>query len=192
MTLGVNMMYEISEEIKNGAIAYQLGRPYNYVLYSFSNIMGTAFLRLVLYSLIGYILGVVLVGAPPIDNLLVLPFFVISVALALIIQFFILMSIGLTAFFVEENRPFFFIYQKLILMLGTFIPLEFFPQWMQMLLKYLPFSFITWGPAKIVVDFSIQHALTTIIPQLIWSVIAITICFSVYRKGVRSVHVHGG
>jgi len=77
-------------------------------------------------------------------------------------------------------------------MLGTLVPLEFFPRWMQTILRYMPFSYITWAPAKIFVDFSIQHTLTTIITQLIWSAIAIMLCFSIYRKGVKSVHVHGG
>jgi len=191
-TIGLGMMYEISQDIKNGAIAYQLGRPYNYILYSYSNIMGNSFIRLIMYSIMGFIFGTVLVGAPPVNNIAVFPFFIISLVLALVIQFFLLMSIGLTAFFVEENRPFFFIYQKLILMLGTLVPLEFFPRWMQTILRYMPFSYITWAPAKIFVDFSIQHTLTTIITQLIWSAIAIMLCFSIYRKGVKSVHVHGG
>ena len=77
-------------------------------------------------------------------------------------------------------------------MLGTFIPLEFFPQWMQTALKYLPFSFVTWGPAKILVAFDINHAVNTISMQLLWAAIVIMICFGVFNKGVKNIHVHGG
>ncbi len=192
LSIGTFVLYDISEEIKSGAIAYQLGRPYNYIIYVFSNTMGASFIKLLLYAVIGGILGTILVGPPPISNFVMIPWFLGSLILSLMLRFFMLMTIALTAFFVEENRPFFFIYSKLVLMLGTFVPIEFFPVWMQSILKYLPFSYITWAPAKIFVDFSLDHAVNTIIMQIIWAVLSITLCMGVYQKGVKSVHVHGG
>lgn len=192
LTVSTFSLYHISEEIKTGAIAYQLGRPYNYIFYVFSNAMGESFIRLLIYSAAGSALGVILVGAPPINDYTMIPFFVVSLILALVLRFFMLMTIALSAFFVEENRPFFFIYSKMTLMLGTFIPIEFFPQWMQTALKYLPFAYITWGPAKMFVDFNINHALSTILLQIIWVIISIALCMGVYQKGVKNVHVHGG
>ncbi len=192
LTIGTMTLYEISRDIKSGAIAYQLNKPYNYVLYVFANTMGASFIKFCLYAATGAVLGTVLVGAPPINDLLALPSFAVSFVLSIIMQFFMLMTIGLSAFFAEESRPFFFIYSKLVLMLGTFIPLEFFPQWMQTILKYLPFSFVTWGPAKILVAFDINHAFSTISMQLLWVAIVIMICFGVFNKGVKNIHVHGG
>ena len=43
LTIGTTTLYKISQDIKNGDIAYQLGRPYNYLLYVFSNTMGASF-----------------------------------------------------------------------------------------------------------------------------------------------------
>ena len=192
MAISTNKIYEMSQDIKGGAIAYQLGRPYNYIFYLFSNVMGSSILRLAAHSIIGFALGILLVGLPPIYNAAAIIFFIISLFLGLVIQFFLLTAIGLSAFFVEENRPFFFLYQKFILMLGTFIPIEFFPQWMQSIVKYMPFAYVTWGPAKIFVDYSFIQAAETIAIQMIWSALAILICFAIYRKGVRAVHVHGG
>ncbi|MEX1375863.1 MAG: ABC-2 family transporter protein [Eubacteriales bacterium] len=192
MAISTNKIYEMSEEIKNGAIAYQLGRPYNYILYLFSNVMGVSFLSIAIYFVIGFSFGTILVGLPPVYSIEAIVFFAASLLLGLVIQFFLMMSIGLTAFFVEENRPFFFIYQKFILLLGTFIPIEFFPAWMQTVLKYMPFAYITWGPAKIFVDFSFHHAISTLSIQLLWAAISITICFAIFKKGVKAVHVHGG
>ena len=95
-------------------------------------------------------------------------------------------------FFVEESRPLFFIYSKFILMLGTFVPIEFFPVWLQKALKYLPFSLVTWGPAKIFVAFNISQAANTIVLQSAWAIGLAAICYAVFMKGARNVHVHGG
>jgi len=69
---------------------------------------------------------------------MMLPWFLLSTLLSMALQFFIMITIGLVAFYVEENRPFFFIYSKLILLLGTFVPIEFYPDWVQKALQYLP------------------------------------------------------
>ncbi|MBN2878004.1 MAG: hypothetical protein JXN65_00030 [Clostridia bacterium] len=192
LTIGTTTLYKISQDIKNGDIAYQLGRPYNYLMYVFSNTMGASFVKFCLYILTGGILGTVLVGIPNIESAVMVPYFVLSFVLSIIMQFSMLMTIALSAFFVEESRPFFFIYSKFILMLGTFVPIEFFPSWLQKPLKYLPFSLVTWGPAKIFVAFNISQATNTIMMQTTWAVVLAAICYFVFKKGVRNVHVHGG
>lgn len=192
MSMGVGTFHQMGQEIKNGSIAYQLGRPYHYILYQFSNNMGKTAVNLVMFSMIAVVVGFILVGAPQIATAVMIPFFIISVILSLALQFFVMMSIGLTAFYVEENRPFFFIYSKLVLMLGTFIPIEFFPEWMQSILKFLPFSLVTWAPAKMFVAFSMEHALFVIPAQAIWVLIFIGISMTIYNKGVKQIHVNGG
>jgi ABC-2 type transport system permease protein len=192
MSMGGGIFYQMGQDIKNGAIAYQLGRPYSYIWYQFANTMGTVAVRLVMFAVLAGVLGTLLVGAPSFVTLVSAAFFLLSVVLALIVQFFALVSIGLTAFFVEENRPFFFIYSKLVLVLGTFLPIEFFPQWMQNILRYMPFSLITWGPAKMFVDFSYSHALHTLTALTFWAAAMMVCAFGVFQRGVKKIHVHGG
>ena len=38
-------------------------------------------------------------------------------------------------------------------MLGMFIPVEFLPGWLQTITRYLPFSYMTWAPARLIVAF---------------------------------------
>ena len=192
MSTGGGWRSQISDDIKSGAIAYQLGRPYNYIWYQFANFMGSASIKMVIFTTIALVLGIILVGLPPVSSIVMLPFFIISVLLSIGLQFFILMSLALSAFFVEENRPFFFIYNKLILILGTFVPIEFFPQWMQSILRYMPFSLVAWAPSKMLVSFSMSHAMFAIPMQLGWLIIFIGIAMSVYKRGVKQIHVNGG
>ena len=184
--------YEIGQEIKSGSIAYQLGRPYHYIFYQFANSMGGVVVNFLMYSIIAFVLGTLLVGAPPIDNLMMLPWFLLSTLLSMALQFFIMITIGLVAFYVEENRPFFFIYSKLIMLLGTFVPIEFYPDWVQKALQYLPISFVAWAPAKMFVNFSISHALIVIPIQALWIAVFVAISMAIYSKGVKSINAHGG
>lgn len=187
-----SVYYEIGQEIKSGSIAYQLGRPYHYIFYQFANCMGGVVVNFLMYSLIAFVLGTLLVGVPPVDNLMMLPWFLLSTLLSMALQFFIMITIGLVAFYVEENRPFFFIYSKLILLLGTFVPIEFYPDWVQKALQYLPISFVAWAPAKMFVNFSISHALIVIPIQAFWIAVFVAISMAIYSKGVKSINAHGG
>ena len=192
MSMGGGAFFSIGQDVKSGAIAYQLGRPYQYIWYQFSTIMGGALFRLALFSIFIAAWGTLLVGAPAGVPLVAVPLFLAALILSFILKFFMMIVIGLTAFFVEENRPFFFIYSKLILILGTFLPIEFFPGWMRSVLRYMPFSLVSWGPAKMFVDFSWEHAAFAIPALAVWAGVFIAIAFAVYSKGVRKVHVHGG
>ncbi len=107
-------------------------------------------------------------------------------------NFFILMSLGLLAFYFEENSPFYFIYTKLLFVFGMLLPIEFLPLWAQNILRFLPFSLITWAPAKMVVDFSFDHVLKVMPLQVVWCVIAVLMAHFVFSRGIRKVNVHGG
>lgn len=187
-----SVYHEIGQEIKSGSIAYQLGRPYHYIFYQFANCMGGVMVNFLMYSLIAFVLGTLLVGVPPVDNLMMLPWFLLSTLLSMALQFFIMITIGLVAFYVEENQPFFFIYSKFILLLGTIVPIELYPAWIQKALQYLPISFVAWAPAKMFVNFSISHALIVIPIQSFWIAVFVAISMAIYSKGVKSINVHGG
>ncbi|MGI5877988.1 MAG: ABC transporter permease [Christensenellales bacterium] len=183
---------EISESIKSGAVAYELNRPYHYVFYRFFSALGGIVFSFLFYAASALALGHLFVGPLPNFRLWMLPFVLVSIGLGTVIQFFSYLCLGLSAFFLEENRAFMFIYSKLVLMLGTFIPVEFFPGWLQTVVRYLPFSYITWAPARMAVDFSWGHVASALPLQLAWATVIIALSLLLYRKGVRKVNVQGG
>lgn len=183
---------QMSESIKSGAIAYELSRPYHYVFYQFFSGLGGICVNFLFYAAAALSLGLLFAGPLPGLRLWMLPFVLLSVVLGAIIQFFSYMCLGLSAFFLEENLAFFFIYSKLILMLGTFIPVEFFPGWLQSVIRFLPFAYITWAPARMTVEFTWRHAATALPIQALWAAAFIALSMLLYRRGVRKVHVQGG
>lgn len=183
---------QMNEDVKSGSIAYQLNRPYHYVLYQFFNALGGMVFNLLIYGLLAIILGLVMVGPIPGFSFITLPFALFSAVLGMVINFFLLMTLGLTAFRLEENGAFYLIYQKLVFMLGMFIPVEFLPGWLQSIARCLPFSYVAWAPARLIVAFSWDFFWQVLPMQLLWAVLAIIFSIGMYDFGIRGIQAHGG
>ena len=101
--------------------------------------------------------------------------------------------IGLSAFIVEDVSAFMWIYQKLAFLLGgMLVPLDFYPQWLQTIAKALPFSSITYGPARLFVTPTLELFVNVMTVQIIWITILAFVLSFTYRRGVAYLTVNGG
>ena len=189
---GTNIFNTMNDEVKSGSIAYQLGRPTHYVFYQFANSLGQIILNFVSFGILAVALGFLFVGPLTTFQWVGLPFIVLSIAISIILNYFMLMLIGLSSFVIEDNFAFYLIYQKVSFMLGMFLPVEFLPNWLQAIAKNLPFSYVYWAPAKIFVDFSPQLCLELIPRQAMWALFAIAATVLTYRFCMRRLQAHGG
>jgi ABC-2 type transport system permease protein len=181
----------ISDNVKDGSIAYILNKPYNFLLYQFSNSMGETIFRTLLNALFGGIVVWWLVGPPPALPGWLFAFF--ALLGTWIMNFCITCLIGLSAFLVEEISPFMWIYQKFVFILGGFlIPLDFYPDWLQSIAKALPFAYMIYGPSKLFVAPSVELFVNIISLQLVWIVVLGLILIAAYRHGVSYLTVNGG
>ena len=68
----------------------------------------------------------------------------------------------------EEVGPFVWIFQKLTLIIGgVFLPIDFFPVWMQGVARALPFAFTAYWPAVTMVKWSWGTFLHASVPALV-------------------------
>ena len=183
---------DMNEEVKNGDIAYQLNRPYSFIFYKFANAFGETAVNSVFFLGMALVMGLWLAGPLPHFEVWMLPPVALSIALGMALNFFSIMALGLTAFFMEENTAFYLIWQKLTFMLGTFLPVEFLPGWLQGIAKVMPFSYIAWAPARLAVNFSWEHFFTAVPMQAFWCAVFIALSALVYAKGVKKINAHGG
>ena len=79
-----------------------------------------------------------------------------------------------------------------ILVIGTLFPIEFFPSIMQPIIKLSPIYVVSYGPAKLFVDFKLTTFIEIIISQVIYLIIGFVICHAIYNKGVKKLNVNGG
>lgn len=190
-TRNKTLVSQITNDIKSGGIAYTLNKPYSYVIYIITKHFGEISIKFVLYMILAIVTGFIFVG--PIDfNIISLPFIIIVFLLSFIINAVIRIIISMLSFYIEDSTPFHWLYDKVIIVLGIIFPIEIFPKVLQPILKFTPIYVVTYGPAKLVIDFNFNMFFTIIFIQIIYLIVTIILLTLMYRKGVRKLNVNGG
>lgn len=181
----------ISENVKDGSIAYILNKPYDFLLYQLSTSLGETIFRAIMNAVFGGLVVWWLVGAPahPEGIIIALP----AILGAWILHFCVMAMIGLSAFAFEDISAFTWIYQKFAFILGgLLIPLDFYPGWLQIIAKSLPFASMIYGPARLFVTPSLEIFINVMSFQVIWIIILGLLLTLTYRRGVTQLTVNGG
>ncbi|RAV20461.1 ABC transporter permease [Paenibacillus contaminans] len=181
----------VEEEVKTGAIAYLMTRPFSYIGYQYATYMGEASVKLLINLTLGSLLGLALIG-PPDLGWGSLAFWPVA-ALAYTVNFIIRMCLALAAFWVEETQGLTLVYDKLLFTIGgMLLPLELFPEALRRICEWLPFQTIVYFPAKTAVRFdagALQHMIGV---QLVWGAVLAALLAFIYRKGAKRLNVNGG
>ena len=181
-----------SNDIKLGTIAYKLNKPYNYYFYQLiSQYAGICFKMIAIFP-VAVIIGLVMAG--PIYTVTIANIFpmIVSFVLAVFLNLVIYGLVGLLAFWIEEVAPITWIVSKFPFILGLFFPMEFFPLWVQGIIKYSPVYSMMSGPATMVANFSWNGFLWLTVSQIAYIVFFIVIALIVYNRGTRKVNLNGG
>jgi ABC-2 type transport system permease protein len=186
------LIYQISDDIKSGTIAYGINKPYHYILYIIAKHMGDITIKLLLFLSAGFFIGHIFIGRIPNFNVNNLPLILLSFFFAVMINSFIRMGISILSFWIEDSGPFHWIYDKLIIVIGTMFPVEMFPVWAQSIIKVTPIYVVTYGPAKLMIDFSREMALRVIFIQAIYFLVTLLLLFVLFQRGVKKLNVNGG
>ena len=191
-TSGRSFCKRICNDVKTGNIAYNLNKPYSYICYIASSHLGETSIKTIIAIIFGIVLGILFLKEFPVISIIGIIIVLLSMLLAVVINTFSITFIGLFSFFIEDANPFYWLYSKIILILGTIFPIEFFPGVLQRIMVYTPIYVICYGPAKLFVDFSIIGAINIILAQLMYLFIVWLMCNVLYRKGVKKLNVNGG
>lgn len=183
---------EISQDIKTGNIAYNINKPYNYVLYIVSKHLGEITIKLIMFIMVGIIIGVSFVGPIQNFNIMNVPFILLTVIFGVIINSILRIAISIISFWIEDSTPFHWVYDKMILVIGTLFPIEMFPEFIRPIIKCTPIFVVTYGPAKLIIDFSMKSFMNIFIAQILYLVISISMVSILYNKGVKKLNVNGG
>lgn len=183
---------KISNDVKGGNIAYNINKPYNYIWYSVSSHLGSCAIKFIIYIVLSMLTGYLFLHSFPNLDIFNIILILIVGLLSLTISTLLITFIGLFSFIVEDSSPFYWLYSKFILVLGTIFPIEYFPSWAQGILRYSPVYVTSYGPAKLFVNFSYYELINVLIAQIIYLYVAYFLCALMYKKGVKNLNVNGG
>jgi len=183
---------DVSSEIKSGDVANYLTKPYNYIFYKYAISIGKGAFNFFLFFLVGGIMAYLTVGGISVEWYTI-PFILLVVFLAITLSYFIIINIGLAAFWIEETNGLAFIYNKFVFVIGgMLVPLEILPLWLAKIGLLLPFSYIAYHPAKLFVMFDFTYFFNIFIIQLAWIVVFIIISLFIYSIVSKKVSINGG
>ena len=183
---------ETDEEVKTGAISYCLNKPYHYILFKLASYWGETALKMILNIVVGSAVALAAVGPIQIDPAHLCAVLVCA-ALALTLNFFIGMALSLSAFWVEDTAPFFWIYSKVLFVLGgLFAPMEVYPDALARAARATPFNYVLYAPARLFVQFDMDFFLLSVTMQVVWVAALAFLVMALYRMGVRRLDVNGG
>jgi ABC-2 type transport system permease protein len=104
-----------------------------------------------------------------------------------------LLLFGLLAFWVEEVAPFYWIYQKIVFVLGgMFFPIDFFPEGLRAVASHLPFAYTAYWPAVIMVRFDAGAFAAAVVGQALYIAALLAAALALFAVARRKVQAHGG
>lgn len=145
-----NLDREISTDIRDGSIAIQFIRPYNYVLVKMMQGLGEGMFRFLLFMIPGMAIAMLLfpVQLPTAPS--AWAGFLVMLFFSFLINSQINIITGLSAFFVENNEGMMRMKRVIVdLFSGLIVPISLFPDWLSSILKVLPFQAITYLPGSV-------------------------------------------
>lgn len=182
------MVEEVGEAIGKGGIAVEMLRPVSVVGLRLAVESGECSARLAVAGVAGAILTTVLVGPPPSWGALALA--IPAAWIGCMVNLFVQHAFGGLAFWVSDARSAWFLYQKLVFLLGgMLIPLQLLPTALASVCIALPFSAMAYDPGRIA---SGHFSPTLYLGQVGWGVCALALAVLVFRAGEKRLEVRGG
>jgi ABC-2 type transport system permease protein len=177
--------------IRDGSVAYALARPTSWLGQNWASLMGKGVLDTVVLLVAGTALGLLFAGTPVFLDPARLPVLLLMLLAGGTLQFFVHALIAMTAFAFEENSAFFWIYQKVVLVAGTLVPLEFLPDAAREVAKWTPVPWITWAPARFA-SVPGTNPWPLLAGQCAWIAVAMAASALAFRAARRKMSVNGG
>lgn len=195
--IGVVMIFawtELADRVRTGDIAVDLARPIDLQLSWLAADLGRALWGLMSRAVVPILFGAALFGFRlPTDavSIVLLP---LSIALAVAVSFACRFLVNLSAFWIVEVRGPVLVYVLISGMLGGhLIPVQLFPQWLQVLAYATPFPSIVQSPVDLVTGLATGwRAVVLVAVQLAWACALLAVGRLTLGRATRRLVVQGG
>jgi ABC-2 type transport system permease protein len=181
---------EIESDVRDGAIAVALTRPIPYAAATFAHWLGEAAYRLVALGAIGFAAAWALTGTIAIAPAS-WPAIAVAGVLGTVLVLLCQLAIGLAAVWVGAAAPLFWIWQKLLFVLGgMLIPLTLYPEGLRAVARASPFAAMLFVPGSLALDAD-AALLPLLVEQLAWLVVLACVVVAVDRAALARLLARG-
>jgi len=181
------ILSSLSDDIYSGKISYQLIQPINVLAFlgvqdlsdKIRNIGFTLFESIILFLIFRPVL--VLPALP------ILLIFLLTALLGALLMFLIMLLFGTIGFWSPETwGPRFLFYMFLDFTAGKLFPLSIFPQWLQNVLFYTPFPYLSYAQTQIFLGRFVGEDITkTVFNLFLWVIVLGVLFHFVWNKGLK-------
>lgn len=184
---------DIEADIRNGNIVYSLPRPISYVWLRFAEGLGSLLVRMAVLGPFGIGFALALGGGWPSGGVLALICGALTALVAATLNLIFYALIGLSAFFIEDTSPVFWVWQKLSFVFGGLMfPLDMYPEPLQRVANLTPFPTLLYAPGRIAIGAAppfIWHTTLLLAAWLLLAAFSAELCF---RRALKSFELNGG
>ncbi|AZB43209.1 hypothetical protein CEF21_13355 [Bacillus sp. FJAT-42376] len=185
---------ELAREIKQGQIAIELMRPYDYLFKMIFMDFGQKASFFIRETIPMGLIAFLFIKISPPENMEQLLGFLASAVLGVWIGTFFDMLIGILAFWTVNVWGVQVLKEGVITFFsGALIPLTLFPEWLQSIAFALPFQAMVYAPVSIYTgQMAGTEILWTIAVQLIWLLLLYGLLKVMWNQAVKKVTIFGG
>ncbi|MDN4527598.1 ABC transporter permease [Fictibacillus fluitans] len=189
-----NIDREIALEIKEGKVAIEMIRPYNYLGMKMMQGLGEGVFRLLFFSVPGMVIVYFIFPIQFTTHPATWIYFLISILLSFIINTQINLLTGIATFFLFNNDGLIRAKRVVIdLFSGLILPISFFPVWAQGVMDYLPFKGISYISSMIFTEgFHGNEIFHGLLNQTLWALVLFIPIQLLWTTAKRQLIVQGG
>ena len=182
---------QMEEDIRRGDVAYQIARPASWLGARFAHGLGALAVRGPVMLVVASVVAWIIAGPParPWGLALAIAF---GFAAAVVLTLFHV-GIGVVAFWLGDVMPAYWIWQKLLFVLGgLLLPLQFYPELFVTFARLTPFPAFLGGPASLLTGEPLMPTGVLAATLALWAVLGWWITRAAFGHALRRLHVNGG
>ena len=182
---------QIEEDIRRGDVAYEIARPASWLGARLAHGLGALAVRAPVLLAVAIAGTWIFVGPPsrPAGLAVAIAFGLVGAVVLTLFH----VGIGVVAFWLGDVSPAYWIWQKLLFVLGgMLLPLQFYPDLVVTIARLTPFPAFLAGPASLATGWPLMHAGALALTLAFWALLGWFIAHALFSRAVRRLHLNGG
>lgn len=185
------VQFQMEEDIHRGDVAYQITRPASWLGARLANGLGALAVRAPVLLVVAFAAAWSVAGPPARPAGLGVAL-AIGLAASMVVTLFHV-GIGVASFWLGDVAPAYWIWQKLLFVLGgLLLPLQFYPPLFVRVARLTPFPALLAGPASLATHEPLMPVGVLVLTLAFWALVGWVTARAAFGRAVRRLHVNGG